>query len=298
MANHPRRGTGTRREAAVRGADAARHVAASWPQYVERRVELDRLVDELKIDVRRRSIRDAALWHGPVPPAQTRLFGEEAREAISLRSDVEGERRRFALAHELGHAILNRGQEGGAADLPLDYQESFAESFASELLLAGVDAATRAEFRSATQPAQLLALARSIGAPPRVVLIGASRNRWLAGTDMIWLDIATRVNEHTRLERRPRVDNAVLDRSRWFLPRNRSIRGLFGDDRWLASGFKQCSTRCPMEISRRSGEPVRYIRTSVDVEVNAFRLRPPDGGTGVEILAVVEIGPMTESVGG
>jgi hypothetical protein len=284
-----RRPTAAVSDAAASARNAAREVAARCPRRIGRRVDLRGLAADLNIDVLDREMPDAGRWSGPAPPSQTQLFGEEAREAIYLRKEVEGDRRRFAFAHELGHAILNRSRGAGAA-AAVRYQEDYAQAFASELLMAGVGEGVKAEFRAATLPTQALALAGSIGAPMRVVMRRARREKWLKETGLIWLDILTRPNEHTGFDRRPRVDQVVLDSSRWFLPKNRSVRGVLGDDQWLVSGFMQSSCRGQIAISRLDGEPPRFSSTSVSVEVDAIRLRPPGVGVGMEILAIARMG--------
>jgi hypothetical protein len=225
-------------------------------------------------------------------PLEPRLWGDEGRatrEVVELRRDMTGLARRFALAHELGHAILDRYPEKQTADLPVNEQERFASAFAAELLLAGLEESARERFRETQDALDLLDLANSVGVPPRILLLRAARDNWLAGLDVLWLDIQTIPNLETGRDRRPRIFRTVCDRDRWFLPRNRSVHGALGGDAWLSSTRRVISASLNLDISRRCGAPPKFVHKVVPVQVDAFRMRLAPEGPGPEVLAHVRL---------
>ncbi|HEX5527703.1 MAG TPA: ImmA/IrrE family metallo-endopeptidase [Solirubrobacterales bacterium] len=200
--------------------------------------------------------------------------------------------RRFTLAHELGHAVLDREMGGHSNELPVEEQEEYAEAFAAELLLPdSLAQSLRASFVQAPDVRVALDLAKSVRVPPKVLLVRASRENWLEGLDVVWLEIRTAPNKVTGRDSRPRIFYCVRDRDRWYVPTNRSIRGVFGRDDWLLGARRQLAIKAPMEIDRLHGSPVKFIRESVPAAAVAFRMRRPGPAFGPEVLARVELHP-------
>jgi IrrE N-terminal-like domain len=286
------------RSPAVRGQHAARRVVRERPQRLgPSGVDLGGLAEDLGVRiVARRNLGVLARWHRlrRATPTEPRLWEEEPDEAdvVHLRSNAQTSARRFAIAHELGHAVLDREFDGRSTELPVGDQERFATAFAAELLLPqSLARSLRSRFREAPDVLSVLHLAQSVGAPPRVLLVRASRENWLVGLDVVWLDIRTLPNPATGRDMRPRLRDYVRDRTRWWLPPNRSVRGLFGDDGWLVRADREMAMSGSIDISRRRGSPAKWVHEWVPAEVAAFRMRTPGPGHGAEVLARVQLKP-------
>lgn len=289
--------------AAERGRRAARRIVREWSNRLNSAgvLDLEALAEELGVQVVRASrLPVSGRWHRYRRPApiEPRLWEEEGEEIELVQmktSRANTPARRFTLAHELGHAILDRELEGRSTELPVGEQEQFANSFASELLLPdNLARSLRQPFVQVEDVFGALELAKSVRIPPKLLLVRASRENWLEGLDVLWLDIRTLPNRYTKRDPRPRIVDTVRDRTRWFLPSNRSVRGVFGDDEWLARASRQLSTSGRVDISRLRGHPVKFVPKSVPAEARAFRMRPPGGGFGPEVLARVQLSPEDE----
>lgn len=281
---------------AQRGEQAARRILARWPQPGSQGIDLDALARRLGVEVETsKGLGPLARWHrlgaqsGPL-----RLWEEEAQglDIVQIRVGSHQNARRYALAHELGHAVLDRELEGRSNELPVEEQERFADAFAAELLLPrSVARRLRSGFRELGEAVEVVQLAQSIAAPPRVLMLRAKQENWLAGLDVLWLDIRTIANRSTGRDQRPRLYDCICDRGRWFLPKNRSVRGLFGNDRWLATDAREMTVRSRIDVSRPRGRPARLVHEDVSAEVSAFRMRPAGDGFGPEVIAQVHLRP-------
>jgi IrrE N-terminal-like domain len=259
------------------------------------RVPVRQLAHMLDMTIEVRANLDApARWHhvrtGDL--SRPRLFDDQQScvDLILVRADVEGTARRFAIAHEIGHAVLHRRCE--ARTLSARLQEEFAHAFAHELLIPRVHRQEiRSQFRAASNPAALLALAGSLGVSARTLLLRADAENWLTGIDRAWLDVRFTVNRHTGRDRRARVHRVVVDRHRWLIPSNRSIAGLLGDDGWLSQSGRHLGIEGRMDVSRWvHGERPRFVHHGVPVRVDAFRMSRPSARPGMEILACTALG--------
>jgi hypothetical protein len=258
---------------------------------------VSQLARELGIAVRTQHGLDApARWHNvrPVPSATPRLWndGPSTLDVIYVRAGLRDSARRFAIAHEIGHVVLHRRTGGRSTRLGVAFQERFANTFAAELLVPRtLRAEIREQFRSADEPALLLRVADRLGVSPRTLLRRAHLDEWLTDLDRAWLDIRVRPNFYTGRDRRARVFDAVLDRHRWFLPRNRSVAGLLGSDDWLSAGGRRLTMAGHIDISRWvDSDPPRSVHDDVPARVNALRLRRPASSPAMEILACLEMG--------
>lgn len=280
----------------VLGRREARRVGIRHPARLSPKgIDLTGLAADLNVDVSARAdLRPAGQWriHRREPPTEPRLWGHEqsaTREVIEVRSGLDKLARRFAIAHELGHAVLQRRFSGRGTELPIGEQERFANAFAADLLLLGLGDDLDQRFRGAANPLDLLELAKSVGAPVRVLLIRAHRENWLARFDVLWLDIRTIANMKTGRNPRPRIYHCVRDRRSWFLPENRSVAGAFGDDIWLWGRDRAFTASRRLDISRSRGTPSKLVHERVPVEIEAFRMRQPSAGFGPEVLAHVSL---------
>jgi hypothetical protein len=284
--------------AGERGRQAARRIAREWSGRLDSAglLDLEALAGEMGVQVvKAPRLPVAGRWHRYRRPApvEPRLWDEEDEEVELVRMKTgraNTPARRFTLAHELGHAVLDREMKGRSTELPVEQQEQFANRFAAELLLPDdLARSLRERFVRAADVFGALELAHTVRVPPKLILIRASRENWLQGLDVLWLDIRTVPNRYTGRDRRPRIVDVVRDRNRWFIPSNRSIRGVFGDDGWVSRGSRQLSTRGKVDISRLHGSPTKFVSESVPAATVAFRMRRPGQGHGPEVLARLEL---------
>ncbi|HEX8085644.1 MAG TPA: ImmA/IrrE family metallo-endopeptidase [Solirubrobacteraceae bacterium] len=278
---------------------AARDVAREVPEACRtRRVQVGAVARALEVKVHTRDDLPAqrARWYRHrlrEPGAALQLWDDSpAVDVVEVRSDLRTSARRFAVAHELGHVVLHRRFDSAERQLEQEDQERFASAFAAELLIPfAFRHEIRDQFRAAADPVALLRLSDELGVSPQTVLRFAGRENWLGGLDRVWLDVRCRPNRYTQRNKRLRVFDAVLDKARWFLPRNRSVAGVMGSDEPLLdlySGLKEADIR--LDISRRSTEPpVRFVRESVRARLATVRLSRGEGGSGMELLAAVHL---------
>lgn len=232
--------------------------------------------------IRRREDPCGGLW--PQVPRE--------RDVIEVRPDLPDATRRFAIAHEVGHIYFHRHLHHAAGWLTLEGQERFANAFAAEILIPRAHRQRVFEqFRAADDPVAMLRLAGSLGVSPRALMRFAAANGWLSGMDRVWLDVRALPNRYTNRDRRLRIYDAVLDRQRWFLPTNRSLRGVLGVDRWLVrASYVPARTRATVEIARRIPAPARRFEScSVPAEVAGVRLRRSQAVHGMEFLATANL---------
>jgi hypothetical protein len=263
----------------------------------QRRVDVVGLAHDLEIVVRSREVLSArAQWYRlrTAEPEVPTLWDEPPREidVIEVRCDLRDSTRRFAIAHEIAHVILHRRAGKQAHRVSLAWEERFANAFAAELLIPRSHRAEIvAEFRSAEEPLALLRLADSLGVSPRTLLRFAATDGWLVGIDRVWLDVRSLLNRHTKRDKRLRVFDAVLDRQKWFIPRNRSVAGVLGSDDWLVSaGRRTRRTEARVDISRRAQNPPhRFVHCSVPARLVGLRLGRPSIANGMEFLACAEL---------
>jgi hypothetical protein len=265
------------------------------PDRCERwRVEVSGLAEDLgvKIDTRR-GMTGRARWQRVRrvdPLREASLWSEGPREidVIQLRPELRESTRRFALAHELGHVIMHRRHRRLASLLSPSEHEQFANAFANELLL---PRSHRAElikrFCGVTEPVEMLRLSDSLGVSPQTLLRSARRENWLEGLDHGWIDIRVLPNRHTGKDRRPRVYYSTFDRSRWFLPSNRSVAGAFGGDEWLVSAeLEVAHAERTLRISScREHVVPRFVQTLLRTHLAALRLYRTRAPYGMEFLA-------------
>lgn len=263
---------------------------------IRRRVDVASLAKELAIRVQTKAdLVPRARWRRyrlADRSAALRLWDPDAMliDVIDVRADLRESARRFALAHEIGHVVLHRGPN--QVELSPAEHERFANAFATELLIPrAFRAEIASDFRRSAHPTELLRLTDALGVSPRTMLRFARAHNWLEGLDHLWLDVRSLPNHYTKRDRRPRIFDAILDRDRWFVPRNRSVAGVLGSDDWLdATGRGVTATAARMDIAERNhGGRVRFVRRSIPADVAAVRLRRATSGIGMEILASVSL---------
>lgn len=287
------------RLASSAGALAAQQLAAQLPEhFADWRVAVAEIARALEIEVERRTdLRVPARWCRMRTPrrAQPTLWDvgetEAEHDLVLLRADLPEGPSRFALAHEIGHAVLHRDR-AMSARIQGDAEERYASAFAAELLLPSTRAPeVRKMTRNATDPIHLLHIASSMAISPQTVLLRADRDQWLAGIDRVWLDIRVVPNRQTGRDRRPRVHRAILDRRRWLLPSNRSIAGAFGDDAWMTGLQGRRVLKGTIDISCRvDGGRARWVHRDVPACAIVRRLRQHSLVPGIDYLGCVQLG--------
>jgi hypothetical protein len=290
-----------------RATDETARLAARWAEeraprsFRGRRVAISELAEDLGLVLRQRADMDAKarvrVYREATPSA--RLWedgtpGELEINEIQVRSDLADSTRRFAIAHEIGHVVLRQQFAEVAARLPLAWQEVFANRFAAEVLVSfAFRDEIRKEFWGADQPTALVKLAHSLGVSPRTLLrFAISERGWFDDLDRVWLDIRHLPNRYTSRDPRLRVHSVFLDRGRWFLPPNRSVKGLLGNDQWLTHArAKAFVEQGWITISKRRLEPgrPRFVEKSLPARLSALKLRPGRGSVGAELLVSADL---------
>jgi hypothetical protein len=264
-----------------------------FPDSVQgRRVRVTRLARMLGMTINEQAELGArARWHPKVGSDDLRLWNdpnESSLGVIQLEPKLSDTTRRFAIAHEIGHAILWRDHSEIAGQLPGYWRERFANVFAAELLVTnGCRDHVMREFRDATTPPDLLRICDSVGVSPATLLrFARERIEWLRGLDQAWLDVRRSRNRHTGREPRLRVTRVYLDRERWFLPENQSVARLLGNDTWLTVAGPDFRVESfVVAISRRNiGEEPRFMETTLEATISALRLKRSRSLEGMEIL--------------
>jgi IrrE N-terminal-like domain len=279
---------------------AANELHRDFPALLgRRRPAIIDLASELNIDVvSQPNLGTRALWQGRQANEDLRLWVEQREmrsEEIRIEPTLRETTRRFAIAHEIGHALLQRRSEAWARELLPSWQEAFANVFASELLISPVfREETEKLFREVSQPAALLRLADSIGLSGTALLrFATTRRNWLHGLDRLWVDVRYMPNRHTNRQPRMRVFRAYIDSERWYVAANQSVVRLFGTDDWLVRGgnpLRQLTVT--MTLQRRGPhEGARYVRTSVTADVSALRMKRSRAARATEALVAADFVP-------
>lgn len=111
-------------------------------------VSLSRICEINSIDVYLRPLDDMAAYY----------MEQNGQRLIVVNDKAKLTRRRFSLAHEIGHAVLRHGpvmlMVGGNQEKKPDWQEAQANAFAAELLMPKL-ILTRRGMMTAQQIAQL-----------------------------------------------------------------------------------------------------------------------------------------------
>lgn len=219
--------------------------------------------------------------------------GSQPDETIAVKADLEGSVRRFAIAHEIGHAVLLRKQPQASKQWPTERREVFANVFAAELLTTTAGRKHIKEtFPLLADPADLLGLASDVGLSPHALfrVAGEHRSRML---DKIWLRVKHLRNAFTHSEPRLRIVSAHYDSSRFFVATNQSLARFAGDDRWLASLPLGATVQHRAEIALKFRQPApatpQFVSKSVPAKLSAMRLHSSVGDNAAYFLVLAEL---------
>ncbi|HEY2470137.1 MAG TPA: ImmA/IrrE family metallo-endopeptidase [Terracidiphilus sp.] len=223
--------------------------------------------------------------------------GAEGTEAnIVLRSGLDQNVRRFAVAHEVGHYLLLKNREQFASVWGIESRERFANTFAGEVLISPAGwAQINSTFPSISDPLELLRLASAVGISPHALLTQVTARRPLiAGLTKIWLRVKHAVNAVTGSEPRLRIISAHYDRERFFIPENQSVNSFAGADMWLFSlpigvSFHQQSA-VAVKLRRPPDSTPRFLSRSVQAEISAVRLPPNTYDNNSVFIVLADVG--------
>lgn len=202
----------------------------------------------------------------PLTGCEASLVGYGDRGIVTITTGVAPVRRRFSIAHEIGHWEQHRGQsfscriEERALDKTARSKEREADDYAASLMMptnlfkegiasskAGVSLALVAELGeifNASFPAAAIRFVELSGEPVVLVFNGADNGRW-------WQSRSKRVPEHLFLERELDPDS-------------------FANDLVNAASTARKSGKMPAEAWFRSIEEDRFV-------LQEYSIRLPEG---------------------
>jgi hypothetical protein len=221
--------------------------------------------------------------------------GGTERATIALKDGLDRNVGRFAVAHEIGHAVLLRKYPDTAREWDVDRREVFANTFAAEILASPEARLQMADsFRSLSDPLTLLRLASQMGLSPRALLtIAAQEESWTKGLDKIWMRIKYVENAFTHVDPKLRIVSAYYDRSRFYVATNQSIVRLVGSDQWLVSLPVGTVAEHSGSISIKFKQPPptapKFVARRVHARLSAVRLHPNAAALVPYLIAVADL---------
>jgi IrrE N-terminal-like domain len=227
--------------------------------------------------------------------------GGTERATIALRDGLDRNVGRFAVAHEIGHAVLLRKYPNTAREWDIDRREVFASTFAAEILASSEARQQIANsFRSLSDPLTLLRLASQKGLSPGALLtIAAQEESWTQGLDKIWMRIKYAENAFTRADPKLRVVGAYYDRSRFYVATNQSIVRLVGSEEWLASlpvgMIAEHSGSISIKFKQAPPIAPKFVARRVQAKLSAVRLHPSAAEGIPYLIAVADLAHKAEN---
>ncbi len=216
---------------------------------------------------------------------------------IAVREGLDRNVSRFAVAHEIGHAILLKKYPDAARQWDVSRREVFASIFAAEILASSeVRAQIASSFRALTDPLGLLKIASQLGLSPRALLTVAGQEpSWIEGLDKIWLRVKYVENAFTRADPKLRIVSAYYDRLRFYVATNQSLARFAGDDQWLASWpvgtVAHHSGPITLKIRRPAPSVPKFVTKEAPAELSAVRLHPSAAEPVAYLIILVDLAP-------
>lgn len=226
---------------------------------------------------------------------ETTQEGEEFAFKIVYRANLRRDVARFAVAHEIGHALLAKHSPQLLKTWTLDRVETFANMFASELLVGPkVREQKCAQFRGIREPSEIFSLAEDIGiSVPALFCLATSEIDWTQGLKKIWLRIQWAENKFTSSAPRLRITSACYDRSEFFVATNQSVVRFCGDDQWLRYLRKgECGffeNKIELQIATHATRP-KFLRNRLPAMIKAVRQGSASDSSLAYYIALVDIG--------
>lgn len=214
---------------------------------------------------------------------------------IAIQANLDQNASRFAVAHEIGHAVLLRKHPQAAREWETSRRETFANVFATELLTSlEVRANMAASFRTLPDPVALLRLGSQLGLSPHALLTLATQERsWINGLDKIWLRVKYIENAFTRRDAKLRIVSAHYDRDRFFVAPNQSLVRFAGDDRWLSSllpgSMARHNTAIRIWLRRPAPAVPRFVSKQVAASLSAVRLQPSAKDQAAYLIILADV---------
>jgi hypothetical protein len=221
---------------------------------------------------------------------------ESQTAAIKVRYGRGGSVSRFAVAHEIGHAILLR-KYPGAKRWENGRREVFATAFATALLTSQeTRVRMAAAFRALADPLALLTVASQMRLSPDALLTVAAQERsWIEGLDKIWLRVKHVANAVTHRHPKLRIVSAYYDTNRFYIPTNQGLTRFAGDDGWLVSLPVGGAVRHTSTITLRVRQPAlavsNFASKEVPAELSALRLQPSAADHADHLIILAEVAP-------
>lgn len=190
--------------------------------------------------------------------------------------------KRFAVAHEIGHAMLLFRHPDILDTLKEDayLQEYFSSTFAGELLIPqDKRQELGTQFREA-EVLDILRIANKVGLTPGALFhFARCSTTWLAGTDVIWMQVKYVNNRLTGRDPRLRIIAAFFDPDRFFVPRNKSVTGLIGSEdflRGMLPGIGRSDMYMALFLDKviLNGNHRKYQKKLVQANISAVKLSP------------------------
>jgi hypothetical protein len=231
--------------------------------------------------------------------ARLEIFRDEQTEiaTIVVQESLDRNVSRFAVAHEIGHAILLRKYPEAGRQWDVDRREVFASTFAAELLTSSeVRAQMTQSFRTLVDPLGLLKLASHLGLSPGALLTVAAQERsWIEGLDKVWVRVKYIENAFTRREPKLRVIGAYYDKHRFYVPTNQSLTRFAGDDRWLVSlpvgTVVRHNTTITLKFRRPAPAIPKFVSKEVPAGLSAVRLQPSAADPVAYLIILADMAP-------
>ncbi len=226
--------------------------------------------------------------------AHIQILEEEKQHhfKIFIKPNLSAPVGRFAVAHEIGHAVLVRHNPDILLSWDKARQESFANMFAAELL---VPLTLREQcsdsFRRTESIDGLFELAKKLGLSISATLhVADEEHAWTRGCNNIWLSVRRSQNSFTLRDEKLRIVTAIYDREKYYVPRNKSIKSMTGEDGWLSNlRVSQSASRdYKLTISTITGIPrPKYSQVLYDARIHARRLSALDHRDGALIALLI-----------
>jgi hypothetical protein len=221
--------------------------------------------------------------------------GETAKATIALKEGLDRNVGRFAVAHEIGHAVLLRKYPDTAREWDVERKEVFASIFAAEILASPEARAQMADsFRSLNDPLTLLRFASQMGLSARALLtIAGQEESWIKGLDKIWMRIRYVENAFTHADPRLRIVSAYYDRSRFYVATNQSVLRFAGSDEWLGSlpvgTIVEHVGLISIKFQQTPPAHPKFLARRVHARLSAVRLHPSVADPVSYIIAVADL---------
>jgi hypothetical protein len=230
--------------------------------------------------------------------ARLEFFADKNAEpaTIAVQVGLENNVSRFAVAHEIGHAVLLKKYPDAAKEWDIDRREEFANTFATELLASPeIRREMATTFRNLSDPVSLLRLASRMGFSLHGLLTLASRERsWVGALDKIWLRVKYVENASTHRDPKLRIVTAHYDPERFFVARNQSLaRFAGGDDMWLScmrlGSVVHHNTKVAISLRRPAPARPKFVSKELPAKLSALRLQPSELDAGAYLIVLVEL---------